>query len=105
MNTSPPPSKVEFFDTTLRDGRQCPGASMSDAEYFSLVREIDATGFDIIETGFPASSLAEATQVYATAQMAGSGEIQATVAGLCQLRKEQVDITIRSLEPAIRASK
>jgi len=48
--------RVLVFDTTLRDGEQSPGASMTKAEKVRLARELDLLGVDIIEAGFPISS-------------------------------------------------
>jgi len=48
--------RVLIFDTTLRDGEQSPGASMTPAEKLRLAHQLDALGVDIIEAGFPISS-------------------------------------------------
>jgi 2-isopropylmalate synthase len=47
---------VRIFDTTLRDGEQAPGASMTSAEKLELARALANLGVDIIEAGFPAAS-------------------------------------------------
>ena len=47
---------IRLFDTTLRDGEQSPGCSMSPQQKVVMARALDALGVDIIETGFPASS-------------------------------------------------
>jgi 2-isopropylmalate synthase len=47
---------VKIFDTTLRDGEQAPGASMTSAEKLELARALASLGVDIIEAGFPAAS-------------------------------------------------
>jgi 2-isopropylmalate synthase len=48
--------KVHIFDTTLRDGEQSPGASMSIDQKFELAVQLSRLGVDIIEAGFPVSS-------------------------------------------------
>ena len=48
--------QVLIFDTTLRDGEQAPGNSLSPEEKLRLARQLDALGVDIIEAGFPAAS-------------------------------------------------
>ena len=48
--------KVMVFDTTLRDGEQSPGASLTVEEKLEIARQLERLGVDIIETGFPASS-------------------------------------------------
>jgi 2-isopropylmalate synthase len=49
-------SDVLIFDTTLRDGEQAPGNSLTPEEKIRLARQLDALGVDIIEAGFPAAS-------------------------------------------------
>ena len=50
------PSDVLIFDTTLRDGEQAPGNSLSPEEKLRLARQLDALRVDVIEAGFPAAS-------------------------------------------------
>jgi 2-isopropylmalate synthase len=47
---------VIIFDTTLRDGEQAPGNSLTPEEKLRLARQLDALGVDVIEAGFPAAS-------------------------------------------------
>ncbi|XP_061360227.1 2-isopropylmalate synthase 2, chloroplastic-like isoform X2 [Gastrolobium bilobum] len=55
-NHIPDPSYVRIFDTTLRDGEQSPGASMTSKEKLDVARQLAKLGVDIIEAGFPAAS-------------------------------------------------
>ncbi|MDH3669309.1 MAG: 2-isopropylmalate synthase, partial [Paracoccaceae bacterium] len=48
--------RVKIFDTTLRDGEQSPGASMTLEEKIQIARMLDEMGVDIIEAGFPIAS-------------------------------------------------
>ena len=48
--------KIYIFDTTMRDGEQSPGASMSVEEKIQISRVFDDMGIDIIEAGFPITS-------------------------------------------------
>ena len=48
--------KIIIFDTTMRDGEQSPGASMSLEEKIQIARVFDDLGVDIIEAGFPIAS-------------------------------------------------
>ena len=48
--------KVKFFDTTLRDGEQSPGCSMSADEKLTLAKQLERLGVNTIEAGFAASS-------------------------------------------------
>src|SRR3569832_252486 len=58
MNTTAKSDKdrVVIFDTTLRDGEQCPGATMTLEEKIEVADLLDAMGVDIIEAGFPIAS-------------------------------------------------
>ena len=51
-----PDTRVLIFDTTLRDGEQSPGATLSSAEKLEIARQLAKLGVDIIEAGFPAAS-------------------------------------------------
>jgi 2-isopropylmalate synthase len=48
--------RVVIFDTTLRDGEQCPGATMSFEEKLEVAEMLDDMGVDVIEAGFPITS-------------------------------------------------
>ncbi|TAE31133.1 MAG: 2-isopropylmalate synthase [Candidatus Kapaibacterium sp.] len=50
------PNRVLIFDTTLRDGEQSPGASLTSVEKLEIARQLAVLGVDIIEAGFPAAS-------------------------------------------------
>ena len=50
------PAEIKIFDTTLRDGEQSPGASMTLEEKVQVAEVLDAMGVDIIEAGFPIAS-------------------------------------------------
>ncbi|KAJ6794912.1 putative 2-isopropylmalate synthase A [Iris pallida] len=52
----PDPNYVRIFDTTLRDGEQSPGATMTSPEKLAVARQLSRLGVDVIEAGFPASS-------------------------------------------------
>ena len=51
-----PPDYVRIFDTTLRDGEQSPGASLTSDEKLEVARALSRLGVDVIEAGFPAAS-------------------------------------------------
>lgn len=53
------PRYVRVFDTTLRDGEQSPGATMTTDQKLDIARQLARLGVDIIEAGFPASSEAD----------------------------------------------
>jgi 2-isopropylmalate synthase len=91
-------NRIYIFDTTLRDGQQCPGAGMSFEDNLAYARLAALVGVDVLEAGFPSASKLDFEIVKAIAtELEKDGPI---IAGLCQLRDEQIDITIESLLPA-----
>ena len=56
MTDIPPKDRVVIFDTTLRDGEQSPGATMTHDEKLEIAELLDEMGVDIIEAGFPIAS-------------------------------------------------
>ncbi len=60
--------KVIIFDTTLRDGEQAAGASLNLQEKLEIARQLDKLGGDVIEAGFPASSVGDFEAVRLIAQ-------------------------------------
>ena len=88
--------KVMIFDTTLRDGEQAPGASMSVKEKVELAHQLEAMNVDIIEAGFPVSSPAqfEATNCIAR-------ELDNTIiAGLARANNKDIESAAQALAPA-----
>lgn len=65
---------VLFFDTTLRDGEQSPGATLSSAEKLEIARQLARLGVDIIEAGFPAASPDDLAAVQRVAQEVGTAD-------------------------------
>lgn len=80
--------RVYFFDTTLRDGEQSPGATMNFQEKLRLAHQLEVLGVDIIEAGFPASSPGDFESVQAIARQAGEGM---QVAGLSRCMASDID--------------
>ncbi len=98
-------SRVRIFDTTLRDGQQCPGAGMSfekNLEYAHLAADV---GVDILEAGFPSASKVDFDIVHTIATELPAREHSPVIAGLCQLRRAQVEKTIEALAPAVARRK
>lgn len=81
-------NRVYFFDTTLRDGEQSPGATMNFQEKLRLANQLEALGVDIIEAGFPASSQGDFESVSAIAGQAGK-DVQ--IAGLARCVDKDID--------------
>lgn len=72
--------RVVIFDTTLRDGEQCPGATMTLEEKLAVAELLDAMGVDIIEAGFPIASNGDFEAVSEIARRTK----RATIAGLAR---------------------
>jgi len=81
---------VKIFDTTLRDGEQSPGATMTSVEKMEVARALSRLGVDIIEAGFPAASPDDLEAVRRIAEEIGNppaGEPQANVPVICGLAR------------------
>lgn len=81
---------VKIFDTTLRDGEQSPGATMTSVEKLEVARNLARLGVDIIEAGFPAASPDDLEAVRRIAVEVGNppvGEEQAKVPVICGLAR------------------
>ncbi|MDR7481983.1 MAG: 2-isopropylmalate synthase [Armatimonadota bacterium] len=89
---------VRIFDTTLRDGEQSPGFSMTPAEKLELARQLEALRVDVIEAGFPISSPGDLEGVRTIARELR----QVTVAGLARANPRDVEAAIEALRPAAR---
>jgi 2-isopropylmalate synthase len=98
-------SHIKIFDTTLRDGQQCPGAGMSFQHNLEYARLACLLKVDVLEAGFPASSKLDFEIVRAIADEAAFQENPPVIAALCQLREEQFTSTIEALLPLIKRNK
>ncbi|KWT66782.1 2-isopropylmalate synthase [Hyphomicrobium sulfonivorans] len=79
--------RVIIFDTTLRDGEQCPGATMTFEEKLEVADCLDEMGVDIIEAGFPIASEGDFEAVTAIAKRVQN----ATIAGLARAINADID--------------
>lgn len=80
---------VLIFDTTLRDGEQSPGATLSSAEKLEIARQLSRLGVDIIEAGFPAASPDDLAAVQRIAQEVGTQD-GPTIAGLARAVEKDI---------------
>ncbi len=74
---------VRIFDTTLRDGEQSPGATLTSAEKLEIARQLARLGVDIIEAGFPAASPDDMAAVQRIAREVGTTD-GPVIAGLAR---------------------
>jgi len=85
-----------IFDTTMRDGEQSPGASMTRDEKLRIARQLERMRVDVIEAGFPASSNGDFEAVSAIAKVVKDS----TVAGLCRANDKDIQRGIDALRGA-----
>ncbi|GJN07038.1 hypothetical protein PR202_ga24827 [Eleusine coracana subsp. coracana] len=101
------PNYVRIFDTTLRDGEQSPGATMTSAEKLVVARQLARLGVDIIEAGFPASSPDDLDAVRSIAIEVGNtpvgedGHIP-VICGLSRCNKRDIDAAWEAVRHARR---
>src|SRR4051812_36232284 len=100
--TSPTQSdkdRVVIFDTTLRDGEQCPGATMTHEEKLEVAELLDQMGVDIIEAGFPIASGGD----FAAVQEIARRTRNAVVCGLSRAAFKDIDRCAEAIKPAKRS--
>jgi 2-isopropylmalate synthase len=100
-HTSAPSSnrdRVIIFDTTLRDGEQSPGATMTFEEKLEVADMLDALGVDVIEAGFPIASEGDFEAVCEIAKRVK----RATVAGLARAAFKDIDRCAEAVRHAVR---
>src|SRR3569623_2255769 len=88
--------KLYIFDTTLRDGEQSPGASMTKDEKLRIAKALERMGVDIIEAGFPIASPGDIEAVQAVA----SAVTESTVSGLARAIDKDVARAAEALQGA-----
>ena len=85
--TSPDGDRVLIFDTTLRDGEQSPGATMTHDEKLEIAQMLDEMGVDIIEAGFPIASEGDFRAVSEIARRAE----RSVICGLARANPRDID--------------
>ena len=97
---------VQIFDTTLRDGEQSPGATLTSAEKLEIARVLAMMGVDVMEAGFPAASPDDLEGVRRIAIEVGnipgpSGQ-PPIICGLARAVKSDIDKAWEAVERAAR---
>lgn len=98
-------SYVRIFDTTLRDGEQSPGASMTSAEKLEVARGLARMGVDVMEAGFPAASPDDLEAVRKIAVEVGNhliGKRLPTICGLARATRGDIDKAWEAVQPAAK---
>jgi len=96
--TNPSSDYVVIFDTTLRDGEQSPGASMTIEEKLRVAEVLEDMGVDVIEAGFPIASQGDFEAVRAIAQKVK----KSVVCGLARANAADIDRAGEALQAAER---
>ena len=88
--------RLIIFDTTMRDGEQSPGASMTREEKIRIARQLERLRVDVIEAGFPAASNGDFEAVQAIANLVKDS----VVAGLCRANDKDITRGVEALHKA-----
>src|SRR3989442_268529 len=89
---------VVIFDTTLRDGEQAPGNSMSPEDKLRLAGQLETLGVDVIEAGFPSASEGDRRGVRAIAESVR----RPVIAALARCHDRDIDLAGEAVRPAAR---
>ncbi|MFH1878841.1 MAG: 2-isopropylmalate synthase [Candidatus Omnitrophota bacterium] len=89
-------NKILIFDTTLRDGEQTPGASLTVNEKLQIAIQLDKLGVDIIEAGFPRTSPGDLEAVKTVSRHVR----RPVICGLARATKQDIDAAYEALKKA-----
>ncbi len=95
---SAPADHIVIFDTTLRDGEQCPGATMTFEEKLQVAELLDDMGVDVIEAGFPIASEGDFESVQEIAKLAKNS----IICGLARANTADIDRAGEAIKVAKR---
>ena len=107
MSTSTPQEsnvaqdRIIFFDTTLRDGEQSPGATLNVEQKLLIAQQLARLGVDIIEAGFPFASKGDFYAVQEIAKLVGT-ENGPTICGLARATRGDIDAAAEAVKPAAK---
>lgn len=87
---------IKIFDTTLRDGEQSPGCSMSTQEKVMVAKKLDELNVDVMEAGFAASSKSDFESIREISKVVNN----ASVASLARLNKRDIDMAWEAIKDA-----
>lgn len=94
--------RIIIFDTTLRDGEQCPGATLNVDEKLIIAKQLARLGVDVIEAGFAIASQGDFEAVQKIAEAVGS-EKGPIVCSLARATKADIEAAARALKPAAKS--
>ncbi len=100
---------VRIFDTTLRDGEQSPGATMTSSEKLEVAKTLSRLGVDVIEAGFPAASPDDLRAVKTISEIIGVESVEGRpsaeppiICGLARATSRDIDKCAEAVRPATR---
>ncbi len=99
--TEPSVEYVRIFDTTLRDGEQAPGCTMTLEEKLEVARQLARLNVDIIEAGFPAASPGDWAAVHEIAREIGTPD-GPIIAALARANRDDIDKAWSAIQPAAK---
>jgi 2-isopropylmalate synthase len=94
------PERIIIFDTTLRDGEQCPGATLNIDEKLAIAKQLARLGVDVIEAGFAFASPGDFEAVSRIAQIVGT-EDGPVICSLARAIKADIEAAAQALKPAV----
>lgn len=90
--------KIKIFDTTLRDGEQSPGCSMTVEQKIEIAKMLDEMGVDVIEAGFASSNNRDLNAIKEIAKIVKNSE----VVSLARCNKKDIDYAYEAIKEAKR---
>ncbi|RNB90737.1 2-isopropylmalate synthase [Brevibacillus fluminis] len=96
MNTNTAARTISIFDTTLRDGEQAPGATLTHDQKMAIAEKLVRMGVDVIEPGFPISSPGE----FAAVQEISRRFQQVEICGFARAVKEDIEAAVKATHDA-----
>src|SRR5260221_7070801 len=94
--------RIIIFGTTLRDGEQAPGCSLGPEQKMQVAEQLYRLGVDVIEGGFPVSSLGDLEAVKKIAKSVGRASDAPEICGLARCVKGDIDACAEAVKPAKR---
>ncbi|MBD2181220.1 2-isopropylmalate synthase [Aerosakkonema funiforme] len=101
MQNQPKTDRIIIFDTTLRDGEQCPGATLNVDEKLIIARQLARLGVDVIEAGFAYASPGDFEAVQKIAEAVGT-EDGPIICSLARAIKADIEAAAKALKPAAK---
>lgn len=102
MNKQSQQDRIIIFDTTLRDGEQCPGATLNVDEKLVIARQLARLGVDVIEAGFAFASPGDFEAVQKISKAVGT-EDGPVICSLARAIKADIEAAAEALKPAVNA--